>query len=229
VGNGEGQGTFSWWPAITPSGIITGYLVDENNVNHGFLRDLRGGFTVFDVPAASDAGGGTQAFAMSVDGVIAGNYFDAGGIGHGFIRSKQGTITTFDVQGAANGTFPSAINPSGAVTGNYFDGTGMSHCFVRAPSGEVTTIDAPPYATAGSACVIAFIAPDGTVAAFYVDGTTGNDHAFLRDPKGAITNIDVPGPLAVNGTGVSSIAANGVVVGNCADGNLTVHGFIRTP
>ena len=165
--------------------------------------------------------------AISTAGVITGNYFDANFIGHGFIRSKQGTITTFDVQGAANGTFPLAINPSGAVTGYYFDGTGMSHCFVRAPGGKVTTLDAPPYATAGSTCLSAYITPDGTVAANYVDGTTGNEHAFLRDPKGAVTNIDVP--EGVNGTAVSSIGVNGVVVGNYADGTLTVIGFIRTP
>jgi hypothetical protein len=229
AGNGAGQGTYSWWPAITPSGIITGYLVDENNVSHGFLRDLAGGFTVFEVPAASAAGGGTQAFAVSVNGVVTGNYFDSAGIGHGFIRSEHGTITTFDVQGAVFGTFPSAINPSGAVSGEYFDESGASHCFARAAGGAVTTIDAPPYATAGSTCAAAVIAPDGTVAATYVDGTTGNDHAFLRDPNGAITNIDVPGPLALNGTAVSSIGVNGVVVGNCADSDLTVHGFIRTP
>jgi len=60
-----------------------------------------------------------------------------------------------------------------------------------------------------------------------VDGTTGNEHAFLRDSKGAVTNIDVP--EGVNGTAVSSIGVNGVVVGNYADSTLTVIGFIRTP
>lgn len=228
-GNGEFQGTFSWWPAITPSGVITGYIVDENYVNHGFIRDLEGGFTVFDVPEASEAGGGTQAFAISVPGVVTGNYFDSSGIGHGFIRSKDGSITTFDVAGAAGGTFPGAISPSGAISGSYVDGSGTPHCFVRARGGTLTTIDAPPYASPGSSCVSALIAPDGTVAATYVDGTTGNDHAFLRDAKGTITNIDVPGPLAVNGTFASSIGADGVVVGNCADSNLTVHGFVRMP
>jgi len=227
AGTGAGQGTYSWWPEIAPDRTLTGYYVDNNNASHSFLRDRHGDITVFDVPGASDLGGGTQAAAINAPGVIVGNYFDVNGIAHGFIRSKQASITTFDVQGAAFGTYPLAINPSGAISGFYFDGTGTSHCFVRASGGAVTTIDAPPYATAGSTCVMAFITPDGTVAATYADGTTGNDHAFLRDPKGAITNADLP--AGVNGTGISSIGVNGIVVGNYADSDFTVHGFIRTP
>jgi hypothetical protein len=226
AGNGAFQGTFSWWPAITPSGTITGYLIDENYVNHGFLRDLGGGFTVFDVPEASNAGGGTQALAISTAGVITGNYFDVNGIGHGFIRSKHGTITTFDVPGAALGTFPNDINPSGAIAGFYFDANGTQHCFVRAKDGAITPFDFPPDAPAGSMCQSAYIAPDGTVAAFYYD-PNGVGHPFLRDHKGAMSNFDVPG--AVNGAGVSSIGANGVVVGNYIDSGFTSRGYIRTP
>ncbi len=227
AGSGAGQGTFSYYPLITPNGTVAGFWVDPNNVEHGFLRDPVGAIAVFDVPAAPNiAFGGTQPAAINVAGVIVGYYVDANFIGHGFIRSKQGGFTTFDVPGAAFGTFPSNINPSEATSGVYFDANGNEHCFVRTSGGTVTTIDAPSYAAAGSTCVGAVIAPDGTLAVTYAD-PSGNPHAFLRDAKGAITDIDVPG--AVNGTEANGISADRVVTGDYRDGNFTLHGFIRMP
>src|SRR5205823_1590675 len=53
------QGTVAF--ANNPAGAITGYYLDENNVNHGFVRAHNGTFTTFDAPGA-----GTGAFQGTV-------------------------------------------------------------------------------------------------------------------------------------------------------------------
>ena len=44
------QGTLPW--GINTNGAITGWYVDNANVNHGFVRDKHGVLTEFDVPGA---------------------------------------------------------------------------------------------------------------------------------------------------------------------------------
>lgn len=85
AGKGAGQGTLAL--DINPRGTITGWYVDANNVNHGFLRAREGTITEFNVPGAgTGAGQGTLAFDIDPRGPITGYYVDAKNAIHGFLR-----------------------------------------------------------------------------------------------------------------------------------------------
>src|SRR5215469_6029952 len=67
-------------------------------------------------------------------------------LGLGFSANAQErntTFITFDVPGAAQGTFPNAINPAGAITGYYLDASSLNHSFLRDTDGTFTTFDPP--------------------------------------------------------------------------------------
>lgn len=77
------EGTFAL--SINPSGEITGYYYDANNVVHGFVRDINGTFITFD-PLGSIA---TYPASINPSGEITGHYFDANGRSHGFLRKPD--------------------------------------------------------------------------------------------------------------------------------------------
>src|SRR5579863_765525 len=52
-GTGPGQGTFA--VDINAHGEITGWVVDGNGVQHGFIRTRNGNITDFDAPGAGTA------------------------------------------------------------------------------------------------------------------------------------------------------------------------------
>jgi hypothetical protein len=55
-------------------------------VNHGFLRDQQGSFSLFDVPSAgTGAGQGTIPLGNNDPGAITGEYIDGGNVIHGFV------------------------------------------------------------------------------------------------------------------------------------------------
>jgi hypothetical protein len=92
-----------------------GYVVEDGNFLHGFVRDAGGTITVFDAPAASPLPFyGTVAFSINTAGMITGLYEDANAIYHGYVRFPDGTFTTFDAPGAGTGanqgTFAESIN-----------------------------------------------------------------------------------------------------------------------
>src|SRR3984893_10502182 len=96
------QGTFpsEFTPAgINPAGAITGFYVDANSVQHGFVRAPSGQIAEFD-PTGSVF---TNPNAIDEPGEITGFYVDASGVGHGFLRTSEGTITSFDPPGAGTG------------------------------------------------------------------------------------------------------------------------------
>jgi hypothetical protein len=114
-------------------GAITGYYVDANNVQHGFLRARNGAITGFDAPdAGTGAGQGTNAVCLNEAGVITGFYYDASSVLHGFVRFRDGAITTFDGPDAIL-TVGYSINAAGAITGHYRDPSTTSHGFVLVP------------------------------------------------------------------------------------------------
>jgi hypothetical protein len=83
---GSGFGTFP--TSISNGGIITGYYVDANNVNRGFLRTPGGEFTAFEAPGAgAAAGSGSGTFPKSINdaGAVTGHYTDATNVNHGFL------------------------------------------------------------------------------------------------------------------------------------------------
>ncbi|HSS17946.1 MAG TPA: hypothetical protein VLQ29_13365, partial [Candidatus Dormibacteraeota bacterium] len=114
------QGTFP--SEFTPMGInllggITGFYVDANSVQHGFVRALGGRITEFD-PTGSVF---TNPNAIDDVGEITGFYVDASGVGHGFLRTLGGTITTFDAPGAGTaagqGTFGVGLTVNREIEG----------------------------------------------------------------------------------------------------------------
>src|SRR5215471_2563574 len=129
---------------INPAGAITGFYVDANSVQHGFVRAPNGIITEFD-PTGSIF---TNPNAIDALGEITGFYFDANFVGHAFFRDQYGNFTTIDAPGAdmtgdGNGTFGVGLTPNGGVEGVYVDVNGVLHGFLRSKQGTLTTYDVP--------------------------------------------------------------------------------------
>ena len=61
-------------------------LPAASNVNHGFVLDPQGSFSVFDVPGTGiGAGQGTIPLDNNNPGAITGEYIDGGNVTHGFL------------------------------------------------------------------------------------------------------------------------------------------------
>ena len=119
-------------------GAIAGIYSDANSVNHGFIRNPSGKFTIFDVPGAGTGTyQGTGCFSdcpvsLNNRGALTGIYIDANYGYHGYLRSPDGKITTIDPHGSTL-TFSSGINDRGDITGYYLDGNNVVHGFLRIP------------------------------------------------------------------------------------------------
>jgi hypothetical protein len=90
-GAGTNPGTFEGtYPfGINPSGAITGWYVDGDDMNHGFIRDENGAFTTFDVPGAGTGPGqGPRVFSIAPNGSVTGHFNDPSNVVHGFVRSQ---------------------------------------------------------------------------------------------------------------------------------------------
>ena len=123
--------------------MITGLLIDANNVSHGFVTTAPfKNFTILNEPDAGQGSGqGTFAGNINLGGEIAGSYIDSNGVSHGFVTAPPyRTFTSFDPKGSVNTLIPvaSALNLEGEVTGTYFDASGAVHGFVRAANGTIT-------------------------------------------------------------------------------------------
>ena len=73
-------------------GSITGYVIDEKHVVHGWVREDDGKITTFDAPGADLTPGaynGTIPFSNNAEGAITGYYTDANGAAHGFVRCRD--------------------------------------------------------------------------------------------------------------------------------------------
>ena len=78
--------------------MVTGSMVDANNVWHAFVRFADGSLEVFDAPGAGTGfDQGTQATGINSKGEITGIFSDEDYENHGFVRNAQGRFTTFDV------------------------------------------------------------------------------------------------------------------------------------
>jgi hypothetical protein len=90
-GAGTNPGTFEGtYPfGINPSGAITGWYIDGDDMNHGFIRDENGAFTTFDVPGAGTGPGqGPRVFSIAPNGSVTGHFNDPSNVVHGFVRSQ---------------------------------------------------------------------------------------------------------------------------------------------
>ena len=138
AGSGAGEGTFP--EGISPDGRIVGFVQDNNELTHGFIRTAHGSYALFNVPGAGtvpDTWEGTFAFDINRAGTITGWWADANWTVHAFLMTADGRITSFDGPNASTaaglGTQPYAINSAGATTGFYYDSSGMSHGFLGLP------------------------------------------------------------------------------------------------
>ena len=228
-GTGPGQGTTS--TGINVVGTITGYVTDNNNGTHGFVRSPAGQFKEFDAPGADPVVGCTCPVSINDFGAVAGQSIDTNSVSHGFLRSLDGKITGFDVSEAGvapgQGTVPSNNNDFGVIAGNYVDANGVAHGFLRIPNGDITTFD--PSGSQGTY-------PNnvnnwGVTAGTYYDANFVR-HGFLRNPFGKITTFDVPGSFTdASSIGVWNAFVNdlGVVAGSYYDANTFVeYGYVRT-
>ncbi len=227
------QGTFP--SEFTPMGIslagaITGFYVDANLTQHGFVRDHRGKITEFD-PSGSIL---TNPNAIDALGAITGFYFDANFVGHGFLRTPDGTITSFDAPGAdttpgsGNGTFGVGLTPIGEIEGVYVDASGVLHGFVRSKTGTFSTFDVRGAGTGpGQGTLPESNNTLGAIAGNYIDGNFVN-HGFLRDWQNGFSLFDVRGTGAGAGQGTIPLDNNnlGAITGEYIDGANVIHGFL---
>jgi hypothetical protein len=225
------QGTFP--SEFTPMGInllggITGFYVDANAVQHGFVRAPGGTISEFD-PTGSVF---TNPNAIDDVGEITGFYVDASGVGHGFLRTLGGTITTLDAPGAGTGagqgTFGVGLTLNREIEGVYVDANGVLHGFVRSNRGTFTTFDVPSAGTgAGQGTLPESNNTLGAIAGNYIDGNFVI-HGFLRDRRGRLSLFDVPGPGIGAGQGTIPLDNNdlGAITGEFIDGGNVIHGFL---
>ena len=83
--------------SVNDAGLVVGYYVDSNGVNHGFVYDGTD-FTTIDPPGSTD----TLLFGINNAGIITGRFFDAAGVRHGFL-DDNGVFTIIDFPGGGNG------------------------------------------------------------------------------------------------------------------------------
>ena len=108
--------------SVNDAGLVVGYYVDSNGVDHGFVYDGTN-FTTIDPPGSTD----TLLFGINNAGIITGRFFDAAGVRHGFL-DDNGVFTIIVFTGAV-GTGVTAINDNGDLAGYYLDSNGFLHGF----------------------------------------------------------------------------------------------------
>jgi hypothetical protein len=227
------QGTFpsEFTPmGINPGGAITGFYVDANSVQHGFVRASGGKITEFDPPGSIL----TNPNAIDAPGDITGFYFDANFVGHAFLRETSGAFTQIDAPGAdstpgsGNGTFGVGLTPNGDVEGVFVDPSGVLHGFQRSKKGDYTTFNVRAAGTGpGQGTLPESNNTPGTIAGNYLDGN-GVDHGFLFDKQGRFTLFDVPGMGTGPAQGTVPLSNNNgdTVTGQAIDAGNVTHGFV---
>ena len=219
--------------AINDSGETVGYLVDTNNIYHGFIRTADGVFTTIDAPGAGTGYlQGTEPSGLSDDGKVVGYYYDANYTLHGFLRDVDGTIKTIDAPKAGTapkqGTDVTSINKDGESAGYFQDSNSVYHSFVRSSSGKFTLFEAPKAGKASKQGTVVLyeggINSRGETCGFYF-ASNGNVFPFIRKAGGAITTFD---PLESTLTFCTWINDAGIAVG-CAITSDSCYGFTRNP
>ena len=106
------RGTFV--TGLASGDIAAGYVVDNSNTDHGFLRARDGIFTAVDVAGASR--NGTRVLCISANGIVGGYYRKSRAVAHGFLRDVAGNITTFNARHAVS-TVVQGVNSKGFAVG----------------------------------------------------------------------------------------------------------------
>jgi len=163
--------------SINDDGKVAGVFYDASQAPklRGFVRDRRGGITVFDVPNASPFG--TTVLSINTGGDVAGWFADMStpfSEVHGFVRDRKGKITVFDPPNSG-GTFAQSLNAGGDVAGYFIDRQNQWRGFVRDSKGKITAID-PPNSSYTQAININ---DGGDVAGYFTDSSQNKGRGFV--------------------------------------------------
>jgi hypothetical protein len=110
---------------------FTGFFIDKNGVNHGFLL-ARGSLTTLDFPGSTL----TQALGLNNRNDVVGFYTDAAGLTHGFLW-RHGKFHAIDDPAGVGTTIVNGINDRRHIVGFYGNTAGgISHGFVAEPEDE---------------------------------------------------------------------------------------------
>jgi len=100
---------------INNTGVVCGFFIDANGVNHGYLLN-RGIFMPLDFPGST----GTQALGLNNRGQVVGFYTDAAGASHGFVYAiGTAHFVTVDEPSGFGTTIVNGINDAGKLVGFY--------------------------------------------------------------------------------------------------------------
>jgi len=99
---------------INNSQQISGFYIDSQGVNHGFLLNF-GLLVTLDAPNSTF----TQALGLNNKGQVVGTYMDQGGNTHGFVWTSAGGFQTIDEPNGFGTTVVNGINDKGVLVGFY--------------------------------------------------------------------------------------------------------------
>jgi hypothetical protein len=139
TGSYQGTGCPGCFLGLNLEGAVAGIYIDDNNVEHGFLRSPDGTLATFDAPGAGTSSyqgtGAGDNTSLNDFGAITGSYIDTNNVQHGYLRSPNGDITTVDPAGSVY-TSSSAIDDLGLITGYYLDANDVYHGFLAVPCNQ---------------------------------------------------------------------------------------------
>jgi hypothetical protein len=125
AGSCVGCGTYPL--AINALGEITGYYVDNNSLQHSFLRDNLGNITEFSMPGSFL----TEAVSTNNFGETVGQWLNSQAVTLGFTRDSSGALNGFSAPGQNVATVPTANNDGGQIIGFSIDQHAVKHGFVQ--------------------------------------------------------------------------------------------------
>ena len=217
AGTAQNQGTFPL--AINRSGLIVGYFTDSSNVQHGFMRDPDGTFTIVDVPGSIV----TRVTAVNSKGLVAGFSYSSKGIPAGFLRYLNGTLLTLNAVKGSSYTIPAAINDIDQIAGNVWFSSNITRGFLWSPT-QSFKIFSVPYG--GSWVGVTALNSSGMIAGSY-PGVIRQTwlRGFVRDDAGNFSSF-----AAIDGalrTYPTAINASGQVTGWYVDAHYQGLPFLR--
>jgi hypothetical protein len=173
-------------------GIIVGFYVDSNGVEHGF-ETVAGKITPIDVPGST----GTRAYGVDLnDFYVVGTYTDSKLVVHGFELRPSGKFATIDVPHAV-WTRAFSVNSAGTIAGAYADQAGIVHGFLdNNGKGKFTKLDFPKAVVTEITDIVNLRYMSG----IFVD-SSGAEHGVVggAGELGAAINVPGAGLTAANG------------------------------
>jgi probable HAF family extracellular repeat protein len=172
---------------INDSGQIVGaYRYVRLGIDtHGFLVDVRGGYTSLDGPAGATSS--SEAVDINNRGQVVGGYLDSGpdsagpphaGIHRGFIYD-HGSYTTISVPSSAIGTWATGINDLGQVVGYYKDSVNAYRGFIYSGGTYVTIDDPQAQIEYGTGTLVTGINDEGQIVGYGWSLGNQDPHGFI--------------------------------------------------